>query len=1116
MYPFLPKRTSSQRRRKAGRNLSSLPERSEVSTSQDQHVPGSYETESIINFDGGEDHTEEQMEEALLGQGKGKGRLPQPVTQRSDYPTLAESSHNGRRKSTFVPNTQDDSDRSSTRTVRSAVNKLFPPVRPQPLSLGGSYTRIANNEAPRSNYNPSNIKPKLTWRDSQRQGLAYEAARRPQSPSSDGQDMSSSQQDSLPPKDPLTLVQNPSRDTESSTLSGNASTLLREADTKLRWIQDMLQRRPESKESKLTARLPRPIKTKQTTAQPRAGIEEPSPRQGTNEVPDTPQGETFNHVITDIENLLQEALQIAEQASHSTETPSRGPLATSASSMVVHTSAERLPSPSDEPKTFINHSRDFAYPKTTQPLSAQVPLNEPQTHVVRERRTRADVPILNNTSTPATETGPRGLLESPRIFIVASDTSSDSEFLEEEYELKPPRMSSQPSSASSAKENTGAIGLDGRRETMPYGFDPSQRDDSLIPPNVPQGFGQRPRGESVRQGYSLKKRGHVTIQTGDPEGFGVIKTRRRHRIPRDWTQPRKRIVALVACVSAALIGLVVGIYAGEVPAIQYTLADEHHYVIVGNVVFYIGIAISTIVFWPLPLLHGRKPYNITALAILLLFQLPQAVIVQTDRSPNHSIYRIGLLLSRAGAGIAIGFANINLQFTLLDLFGASLQSSNPNHEFVNQNDMRRHGGGMGAWLGIWTWSFIGSIGVGFLIGASIISGLNVSWGFWIVSILIVSVLLLNVIAPEVRRSANRRSYTEVQSRDGVARRLAKGEVKMHLYSIGPRHWWEEVQAGLILSIRMLKQPAFLVVWVYLGWIYGQVVLIVVVSQQRIMISSAVVDIKQLLGALTSKYYRFHPTYVGLCVFAVPLGALIAVPFQRASIFSRSRVKAPRTDSLTFVSQITWTSHTVRRVAFTVLLPLAGLAYTLTSTGPPLTWFLPTFFAGVIGFLSNLAIAECNALIMETFDTSDLQPGMVGRPRMSVTEDELARRTNYSCYPRVSAGFALSQGLAFLIAAITTGVGGSMERRLGAQAATGVMAGILLILTLLLIGVLWRYKEVQLIPEPRFGGDINKKLSFSPVVIGVGKGKTRRMNLLEMSTLSRWSEIRRRNRLGSFG
>ncbi|KAI9820138.1 MAG: hypothetical protein M1832_003845 [Thelocarpon impressellum] len=599
--------------------------------------------------------------------------------------------------------------------------------------------------------------------------------------------------------------------------------------------------------------------------------------------------------------------------------------------------------------------------------------------------------------------------------------------------------------------------------------------------------------------FSLRDRHHVDIR--ESHRFNLSRTHRRKPIARDWGTFRKRYVAAVACISTALIGLVIGIYAGEVPAIQYQIVDENRHVILGNVLLYICLAIPTLLFWALPLLHGRKPYTLFALSVFIPLQLPQAIVVSTQRSPYVASYIVALLLSRAASGFALGFANINLQVTLLDLFGSSLQSSHPHQEVVTENDFRRHGGGMGIWLGIWTWCFIGSIGAGFLFGALIIGGLNPSWGFWITVVLTAIVLLLNVLMPEVRRSSYRRSVTEVRTGTDVARRVARGEVKLHLTSTGPKWWWEEVHASLILCGRMIRQPGFAVLSIYLGWVYAQIVMVVI-----------------LLGALTSKYYQFKSRYVGLCVSAIPLGALLAVPFQKASLFSRSRKNAPRTDSMTFQKRLTWSSHLVRRAAFMIALPFTGLAYTLSSGGPPTNWALPTFFAGMIGFLSALAIAEGCGLIMETYDTSDLQPGMTGQRPRSDTRYKDPRRTNFSCYPRVSAGLAVTQTFGFLIAAAATGVGGVLERRLGTELATGAVAAVLLGLTLLLVGVLWRWKTVQVVPSRRpsgVGHDNAHRLTeddWVPVVIGNPSGTTRRMSLLELGRMSRWSEIRRRNRL----
>lgn len=91
------------------------------------------------------------------------------------------------------------------------------------------------------------------------------------------------------------------------------------------------------------------------------------------------------------------------------------------------------------------------------------------------------------------------------------------------------------------------------------------------------------------------------------------------------------------------------------------------------------MAISTFLFWPLPLLHGRKPYTLVALGLALPLQIPQAVIVQQQRrtTTDYKGFIAGLLVSRALLGLALGFAHINFKSTLLDLYGSSLQSEFP-------------------------------------------------------------------------------------------------------------------------------------------------------------------------------------------------------------------------------------------------------------------------------------------------------------------------------------------------------------------------------------------------------------------------------------------------------
>ncbi|KAJ3481146.1 hypothetical protein NLG97_g7899 [Lecanicillium saksenae] len=616
-------------------------------------------------------------------------------------------------------------------------------------------------------------------------------------------------------------------------------------------------------------------------------------------------------------------------------------------------------------------------------------------------------------------------------------------------------------------------------------------------------------------GISLRRRSHVSLDAG--QRFNLARSHRRQPIARDWSKTRKRFVASVACISTALIGIILGIYAGLVPSIQYYVIDPAHIVVHGNTGCFFGMAIPTFFFWPLPLLHGRKPYILTGLVIAMPLLFPQALAVTSQRLMDSVEWRSLLLASRTLMGISLGFAGMNFHSILTDLFGASLMSVNPHQEVVDHYDARRHGGGMGVWLGIWTWSWIGSLGVGFLVGASIIDKYTPTWGFYVSIILIAVVLFLNVVCPEVRRSAYRRSVAEVRTGPDISRRVARGEIMMHRAKTGPRWWGEEVYHGIVLSMEMLRQPGFLVMAVYSSWIYCQVVLIIV-----------------LLGSLASRYYRFRSPEVGLLVASMALGAFLAIPFQKANLFSRSRFAQLNTSKATLDRKVVWSSHMVRRTVFSLLLPLAGICYAAVSTGPPTHISLPTIFSLCVGFLSCLAISECNGLIMETFDCSDLSPGMTGRQRGSSARNP--KRTNYSSFPRVTAGFALIHTFAFILAAGSTALGGHVTRTLGQQVATGVVAGILFVLTILLLLVLVRFVEIQIIPRSKFDemdrvvearrkstirrasmpndpqAMIEEEQAWRPIMIGNPIGKTRRMNILELGSMTRWQEIRKKNRL----
>lgn len=259
-------------------------------------------------------------------------------------------------------------------------------------------------------------------------------------------------------------------------------------------------------------------------------------------------------------------------------------------------------------------------------------------------------------------------------------------------------------------------------------------------------------------------------------------------------------------------------------------------------------------------------------------------------------------------------------------------------------------------------------------------------------------------------------------------------------------------------------------------------------------------------------YVFKPVQVGLCALSPAVGAILAIPFQKASWFSRARSHRPRSDSMTFQKTVVWSSHLVRRTLFSVALPISAVSFTVTSIGPPFSVAVPCVMAGFVGFFSNLAIAECCGLLFEAFDTSDLQPGMTGRPaRKSIVQRYADQRTNFSCYPRIMAGVSTIQALKYGLAAAATGLTGRVTRSIGAMQATAAMAGILLGLTILLTIILVRWHTVQMIPESRTRRDGS---IWEPVILGRPSGTTRKISILEAGKLTRWSEIRRRNRLES--
>lgn len=69
----------------------------------------------------------------------------------------------------------------------------------------------------------------------------------------------------------------------------------------------------------------------------------------------------------------------------------------------------------------------------------------------------------------------------------------------------------------------------------------------------------RPQGSIIsRTRLSLRGRRHISFRGN--HGLSVRGLQQRQQIAKDWSIPRKRFVASVACINTAFIGLIVGIY----------------------------------------------------------------------------------------------------------------------------------------------------------------------------------------------------------------------------------------------------------------------------------------------------------------------------------------------------------------------------------------------------------------------------------------------------------------------------------------------------------------------------------------------------------------------------
>lgn len=317
----------------------------------------------------------------------------------------------------------------------------------------------------------------------------------------------------------------------------------------------------------------------------------------------------------------------------------------------------------------------------------------------------------------------------------------------------------------------------------------------------------------------------------------------------DWSLGRKRLCAGVSCAIVVLIGFIIGCYDGEDQVIKEHLRATTAVTSLGNILFIIGVAIPSLLFWPLSLLHGRKPYVLLSIALTIPLQIPQALSLppHTVQHPERSMvpFIVLILVFRTISGFVLGFASMNALATIIDLFGPDTGACcrggvvfNSHTPVEGQDQFFLVPGGeagarMGVWLGVWAWLFFAFGGVGHFAGQLIVSRSPSAWGPWVVAAIATVVVFLVWLVPEVRPPWKKQRVIS-QRRTGwrgkdELQRVDRGEIKMVVFGSSPYWWWEEVWAGVVLSFRMLGQLGFFVMTVYIGWIAGEIAMVFNVS-----------------------------------------------------------------------------------------------------------------------------------------------------------------------------------------------------------------------------------------------------------------------------------------------
>lgn len=273
-------------------------------------------------------------------------------------------------------------------------------------------------------------------------------------------------------------------------------------------------------------------------------------------------------------------------------------------------------------------------------------------------------------------------------------------------------------------------------------------------------------------------------------------------------------------------------------------------------------------------------------------------------------------------------------------------------------------------------------------------------------------------------------------------------------------------------------------------------------------------------ALGSGRYNFTAVDTGLAIMALSVGALLSVPVQLSTFYLHNfRHRVHHRGHPTTRHHYHEGQHPYRAVFFIsiFLVPAASLAFTISATGPPIHFVVPIFFAGLVVFSGTLAIAECHLIIMENFDISNLpEPllssgsgstsyggGKGGRPHGTQRPSSLVGSNDdfTTCHPAITAAFGIFQFAS--LASIAGAIGWSryISEGIGVKYGLGIFTGITFLVTIALVGVLWRWNKVRVL----------EVYADQDSEYGAGTGVTEevrvcKISILQKGQLTRWSEV----------